>query len=97
MKGWPSGYFGQVLEGSQAAIEATFERIQQDLPLGEVTLLEFAPAEARIFDSWAMAYVGEPSDLFAGLAGRTGFDESKILGERLLARLRDRVASPLPA
>ncbi len=42
-----------------------------------------------------MAYVGEPSDLSAGVAGRTGFDVSKILGERLLTWLRDRVASRL--
>lgn len=39
-----AGYFGQVLEGSQAAIEATFERIQQDPRHGDVSLLEFAAA-----------------------------------------------------
>ena len=87
------GYFGQVLEGPQAAIEVTFERIQQDPRHGDVSLLEFVPVNHRAFDNWAMAYVGEPSDVFADLGTRTGFNTDKVLGERLFAKLRIMVAA----
>jgi hypothetical protein len=87
------GYFGQVLEGPQAAVEATFERIQQDLRHGDVSLLEFVPVSVRSFDTWAMAYVGEPSDVFASLANDTGFDAEKVSGERLFSKLLSMVQS----
>jgi hypothetical protein len=87
------GYFGQVLEGPQAAIEVTFERIQQDPRHGDVSLLEFVPVSHRTFDNWAMAYVGEPSQVFADLSMTTEFDPDNLLGERLLAKLRSMVAS----
>lgn len=87
------GYFGQVLEGSQAAIEVTFERIQQDPRHGDVSLLEFVPVNHRAFDNWAMAYVGAPSVIFSEFGAKTGFDAKKVLGERLLARLQAMVAS----
>lgn len=87
------GYFGQVLEGTQAAIEVTFERIQQDPRHGDVSLLEFVPVSHRAFNNWAMAYVGEVSNTFADLSTTTGFDADKVLGERLFAKLRSMVAS----
>ncbi|MCK8779704.1 BLUF domain-containing protein [Rhizobium sp. NTR19] len=88
-----SGYFGQVLEGPQAAVEATFERIQQDPRHGDVALLEFAPTDTRSFDTWAMAYVGEDSALFAHVGSETGFDSDKFTGEALFNRLRAMVAA----
>ena len=40
------GFFAQVLEGSMAAVEQVFERIQLDDRHSEVQLLSFAPVEA---------------------------------------------------
>ncbi len=80
------GCFAQVLEGPQAAVETTFERIQQDARHGEVTLLSFGPAEARGFPVWSMAYVGG-SDAdearYGSIAGESGFDFSRLSGERI--------------
>ena len=52
----PDG-FAQVLEGSLAAVGATFERIQNDPRHGEVAVLEAGPADARLFAGWTMAAV----------------------------------------
>lgn len=80
------GCFAQVLEGPQSAIEATFERIQQDARHGDVSLLAFGPAEARGFPVWSMAYIGA-SDTdkarFQDIAGESGFDLSRLTGERI--------------
>ncbi|MEG4416909.1 BLUF domain-containing protein, partial [Microcoleus sp. C2C3] len=87
-----AGYFGQVLEGPQAAIEATFERIQQDPRHGDVSLLEFVPVAARSFDKWAMAYVGEQTGV-VDAAYTTGFDPDRITGDALLSKLKAMVSS----
>ncbi|MFZ4409057.1 MAG: BLUF domain-containing protein [Paracraurococcus sp.] len=50
--------FVQVLEGPMAAVERTFERIQCDPRHAEVVVLEAAPAAARDFAGWAMAFAG---------------------------------------
>ena len=80
------GCFAQVLEGPQHAVEATFERIQQDVRHGEVALLSFGPAEARGFPVWSMAYVGA-SDAdaarYRAIAGESGFDVTRLGGERI--------------
>jgi hypothetical protein len=49
-----AGCFAQVLEGPSAAVEATFERIQQDERHGEVSLLAYDAVEARLFTEWPM-------------------------------------------
>ena len=49
------GSFAQTLEGPLEAIEETFERIQQDMRHGEVTIVENGPVASRIFGDWAMA------------------------------------------
>jgi predicted dinucleotide-binding enzyme len=88
------GYFVQVLEGPQAAVEATFERIQQDARHGDVQLVEFAPVAQRTFDNWSMAYAGRPeeaSDEVADLAASSGFDPSRLDGDQLFERLRSRL------
>ena len=87
-------YFGQVLEGPRAAIEVTFERIQQDTRHGDVALLEFSPIAARSFDSWSMAFVGSAyndSASFDKIGRMTGFDPSKQRAEELFEKLRDLV------
>lgn len=80
------GCFAQVLEGPQEAIEATFERIQQDARHGDVSLLSFGPAESRGFPGWSMAYIGASetdSTRYRGIAAESGFDLSRLGGERL--------------
>ena len=52
----PDG-FAQVLEGSLAAVGATFERIQNDPRHGEVAVLEAGPSGARLFAGRTMAAV----------------------------------------
>jgi hypothetical protein len=88
-----AGRFGQVLEGPQAAVEATFERIQQDARHGDVALLEFVPISDRAFDTWAMAYVGDQPDGLAEWANEKGFDSEKITGQALFRKLHAMVAS----
>ena len=55
------GCFAQVLEGSLAAIEATFERIQCDTRHGDVTILQSSPITQREFADWTMAFAGTQS------------------------------------
>lgn len=83
------GCFGQVLEGPQGAVEATFERIQMDDRHGAVTLLAFEPVAERAFGNWSMAYVGagEAEARYAGLAAESGWDPSRMSGDELFATL----------
>ncbi len=81
-----SGCFAQVLEGPQAAIEATFERIQQDERHSDVSLLDFSSTPHRFFPNWSMAFVGASHAdraAFAQIGPQSGFDPSKMTGERL--------------
>ncbi|WP_232631400.1 BLUF domain-containing protein [Methylobacterium sp. Leaf118] len=85
-----AGCFAQVLEGPGAAVESTFERIQQDERHGEVSLLAFERVEARLFTDWSMAYVGaSPAEAarYRDLAGEGGLDLSRMSGDRLCALL----------
>ncbi|MFL1463111.1 BLUF domain-containing protein [Roseococcus sp. DSY-14] len=89
------GLFAQVLEGPQAAVEDTFERIQGDDRHGEVALLSFAPCAARAFPHWSMAHVGTQEADAAALdrfAAESGFDIARLDGERLFTLLRERLA-----
>lgn len=86
------GHFAQVLEGSQAAIESTFERIQQDKRHGDVHLLDFRAAPARRFQNWSMAFVGAGEDPSMDVATRSGFDPREFDGQELFDRLRDLLA-----
>jgi len=89
-------YFGQVLEGPASALEATFERIQQDARHGEIAMLEFAPVTARTFDSWSMAFIGPSPSIASGFdeIGRlTGFDPSKLDAEELFEKMASFVKS----
>ena len=86
-----AGFFGQVLEGPLGAVEATFERIQQDPRHGDVALLQFTPVEQRTFESWAMAFVGD--DAPPGTMFEDGFDAGAISGASLFEKLRFMVQS----
>jgi hypothetical protein len=86
-----AGCFGQVLEGNRRAVEATFERIQCDPRHGDVSLLDFAPAAERVFTNWSMAFVGNRADdaeRYADLASASGFDPSRMTGDRLFEVLQ---------
>lgn len=81
-----AGCFAQVLEGPRDAVEATFERIQQDDRHGDVSLLAFDPVSERRFANWSMAFVGaseRDAARFGGIAGESGFDPSRMTGDRL--------------
>ena len=86
-----SGSFAQVLEGPRAAVEATFERIQRDPRHSDVSVLQCEPVESRGFPNWSMAFIGHSvrgHALWNEIAGRTGFDISRIEGDQLFATLR---------
>jgi hypothetical protein len=85
-----AGCFGQVLEGPRAALEETFERIQQDERHGDVSLLTFEPAPGRAFDNWSMAFVGgsvQDAARYGAIAHDSGFDPSRLTGEALFEAL----------
>lgn len=87
-----AGCFAQVLEGPLDAIEATFERIQQDERHGDVSLLSLEPQDKRSFPNWAMGFIGlsaEHADRFAAVGTSSGFDPSRLNGSELHMLLRD--------
>jgi hypothetical protein len=87
-----AGCFAQVLEGSLDAVEAAFERIQQDERHGEVSLLTLEQIEARSFPNWAMGFVGASgidADRFAQVGTVSGFDPARFSGDQLHTLLRD--------
>lgn len=55
-------WFGQVLEGGMAGIEATFGRIDRDFRHSEIRVLRFECIEAREFPGFPMAEGGRAPD-----------------------------------
>ena len=55
------GSFLQLLEGDEAAVDTTFERISADDRHSDLRLLDRAPIEARGFGDWSMGFE-EPDD-----------------------------------
>ncbi|SDO65604.1 Sensors of blue-light using FAD [Methylobacterium phyllostachyos] len=85
-----AGAFAQVLEGPRAGVEATFERIQRDLRHSDVTVLQCGPTESRGFANWSMAFVGQSAGgqaRFSGLAAESGFDLTRLDGDRVFSML----------
>ena len=56
-----AGHFAQVLEGSEAAIENLFERIQADERHDNCVVLCCESLSKRSFSEWSMAYEGGDS------------------------------------
>ena len=86
-----AGCFAQVLEGKRAVLETTFERIQQDLRHGDVSLLAFEPITARSFGSWSMGFFGtrpEDAAAYADIAAHSGFDPAQATGDEVVDALR---------
>jgi hypothetical protein len=85
-----AGCFAQVLEGPRPAIEAIFERIQQDERHGEVSLLAFDPAPARAFAQWSMGFVGarvNDAARYGVLVQDSGFTPARMSGDALFETL----------
>lgn len=55
---YSGGYFCQVIEGTEEALETLFEIIQMDERHADVTVLHFEPLEERNFADWSMALAG---------------------------------------
>ena len=86
------GMFAQVLEGRQAEIETTFERIQRDPRHSDVQLLAFEKVASRGFPSWSMGFVGQSrhAEEILGHIGRdTGFEARRLEGERVFDIIRE--------
>ena len=55
---YSGGYFCQVIEGPEEALEDLFETIQMDSRHAECTILHFEPIEEKGFSGWSMAFAG---------------------------------------
>lgn len=87
-----AGCFAQVLEGPLDAVEAAFERIQQDHRHGEVSLLALEPILARSFPNWAMGFVGlseQDAARFASVGENSGFDPARLSGDQVHSILQE--------
>jgi hypothetical protein len=79
-------WFAQTLEGPEAAVFATFERILRDPRHGEVTLIKMQPVAARRFGASWMACVARSennADLFRQYCESEGFDPQLMRSDRL--------------
>ena len=86
-----AGCFAQILEGPQAAVAHTFERIQQDERHGNVSVLSFGPVEKRAFDRWSMAFIGASAfhaRQYEEIAGASGYDPAHMTGDAIFETLR---------
>ncbi len=88
------GCFAQVLEGPQAAIEATFERIQGDARHGEVVVLQCGPVAERDFPDWSMAFAGDAvdGDPLAAVVLKDAFSGQSDAGDAVLGIMKGLVA-----
>jgi len=86
------GCFAQVLEGSLAAVERTFERIQCDFRHADVVVLDSRAVDARMFGDWSTAYGGAlgPRASGARLGLKRAFTEPRSLAaEAVVTQLRE--------
>jgi hypothetical protein len=66
---YSGGYFCQVIEGTEEALEELFEIIQMDGRHSNVTVLHFEVIEERNFTDWSMALAGIEDKARFQLAG----------------------------
>jgi hypothetical protein len=89
---YSGGYFCQVIEGSEEALEELFENIQMDDRHREVAVLHFEPIEERNFANWSMALAGIEDDARFNLDGlllSKDEIEMKKTGENIVATLEE--------
>lgn len=85
------GVFGQVLEGPNALVEETFERIQMDTRHWDVTVLEARAISERSFGNWSMGFFGADTasaDVFQDVAKSTDFNIDTFSGNDIFELLR---------
>lgn len=91
--GRPTAVFGR-LEGPPGAVEAVFERTQQDPRHADVSVIDASRIDERRFANWAMAFVGAEGDAaarHARISTDSGFDLGQVSGDEVteaLVRLR---------
>jgi hypothetical protein len=79
-------WFAQALEGPEAAVSATFERILRDPRHGDVRLIKMQPVTSRLFGAWWLACVPKSAhnaDLFHHHCEGEGFEPPLMRAERL--------------
>jgi hypothetical protein len=52
-------WFVQALEGDESSVQRLYERIRDDARHDEVTVIESAAVDERVFSRWAMAEVSK--------------------------------------
>jgi uncharacterized membrane protein (DUF373 family) len=70
------GTFLQVLEGTEADVDATFDIIKKDTRHKDVTLIEKLPITDRLFPYWNMGFENLEDKELSGIEGLTNFSES---------------------
>jgi hypothetical protein len=79
-------WFAQVLEGREATVSATFERILCDPRHSDVRLVKMHPVAARAFGAWSMARAAwseDNADVFRHYGESERFDPQAMLPDRL--------------
>lgn len=66
---YSGGYFCQVIEGPEDALEELFESIQMDPRHGDCTILHFEEIEERGFSDWSMAFAGIEDEMRFDIEG----------------------------
>ena len=69
------GLFLQCLEGPRAAVNELYGKIVNDTRNKDVTLLDYADIDERVFEKWSMAYV-RANDLTESLITKYGAGKS---------------------
>jgi hypothetical protein len=79
-------WFAQVLEGTEAAVSVTFERISRDQRHCDMRLVKIQPAAVRRFAASWMTFVAHSeanADLFRHYGESERFDPQVMLADRL--------------
>jgi len=87
--------FVQVLEGDQAAVLETYERIGDDPRHADLAVIDSRRAKARDFSDWAMGghlRSDETQDIYVRHGVTSGFDPAKISADGIVALARDLMA-----
>src|ERR1035437_2870773 len=81
-------FFGQVLEGDQAAVMQTLARIYKDRRHQDIVIAEKKQVNERLFGAWSTGYAGN-TELFNKLCAEYGyaggFDPTRMSGPDLTA------------
>lgn len=78
---YSGGYFCQVIEGPEEALEDLFETIQMDPRHGDVTVLHFEQIKERGFSDWSMAFVGIEDEMRFDIDGIKGSKDELAVRE----------------